>query len=110
MALFGGNPTYDRTRILREASAAESKGRLRKAVSLYRRVLIVESKNGELHARIAPLLARTGQYFDAWRSFQQAGLDSLARTEFREFLRRFPQHDKTDEVSELLAELNRQGQ
>lgn len=44
------------------------------------------------------------------KSFQQAGLDNLARTEFREFLRRFPQHDKASEVSELLAELNRQGQ
>ena len=89
MTLFGGNPTYDRTRILREASAAESKGRLRKAVSLYRRVLSVESKNGELHARIAPLLARTSQYFDAWKSFQQAGLDLIHINRFDQALNNY---------------------
>jgi len=44
------------------------------------------------------------------KSFHQAGLDSLARTEFREFLRRFPKHDKAGEVSGLLAKLTRQDQ
>lgn len=69
MGNFSSERSYDRTRILEAASRARSKKRYRKAAALYRRVLAVEPRNLELHARLAPLLAATGQGFDAWQSF-----------------------------------------
>ncbi|HEX5065856.1 MAG TPA: hypothetical protein VFY49_07065, partial [Myxococcota bacterium] len=38
--------------------------------ALYRSVLAVERNNAELHAKLAPLLAETGQSFDAWQSYR----------------------------------------
>lgn len=38
-------------------------------------------------------------------SFHQAGLESLARTEFHAFLQRFPDNDKASEVSMLLGKI-----
>jgi len=70
--LFHRKVAYDRTRILVAADRARSKGRRRRAIALYRRVLMVEPGDPDLHARIAPLLARTGQRFDAWTSFRTA--------------------------------------
>ena len=63
---------FDRNRILAEASRARSRHRRHKAISLYRWVLAVEPRNPELHARLGPLLAETGQVFDAWVSYQAA--------------------------------------
>ncbi len=64
---------FDRNRILAEASKARAKRRRHKAVALYRWVLAVEPRNPELHARLGPLLAETGQEFDAWVSYRAAG-------------------------------------
>jgi tetratricopeptide (TPR) repeat protein len=63
---------YDRARILEAAAAARARKKRKRAIALYRRVLAVERNNAELHARVAPLLAETGQDFDAWVSFQIA--------------------------------------
>lgn len=73
MGLLRRAPAYDRNRVLRDAGRAESRRRRRKAIALYRQVLAVEPGDGEVHARIAPLLASTGQRFDAWRSYRAAG-------------------------------------
>jgi tetratricopeptide (TPR) repeat protein len=73
MALFSKVSTYDRARILEAAGRARARRRRRKAIRLYRQVLAVEPANAELHHRIAPLLAETGQRFDSWRSFHRAG-------------------------------------
>jgi len=70
--LYSRKVAYDRTRILVAADRARAKGRRRKAIALYRRVLMVEPGDPDLHARIAPLLARSGQPFDAWNSFRTA--------------------------------------
>jgi len=70
LSLFGRRNSYDRKRILDEAGQARAKGRDRRAIELYRRVLAAEPRDVDLHYRIAPLLAATGQSFDAWRSFQ----------------------------------------
>jgi tetratricopeptide (TPR) repeat protein len=70
MGWLGGMRPYDRTRILGAAARARAKNKRRKAIALYRSVLAVERSNPELHARIAPLLAETGQRFDAWVSYQ----------------------------------------
>ena len=61
---------YDRRRILERAERAERRGQTRRAIGLYRWVLAVERNNPQLHARLAPLLARIGQDFDAWQSYR----------------------------------------
>lgn len=73
MSIVSRRHTYDRTRILKEADQARAKKKWHRAIALYRRVLAAEPRNAELHARIAPLLARTGQAFDAWQAFDLAG-------------------------------------
>ena len=70
MGIFSAEPDYDRSRILEGASRARARKRYRRATALYRRVLALEPANVELHARLAPLLAATGQHFDAWVSFR----------------------------------------
>jgi thioredoxin-like negative regulator of GroEL len=70
MAVLRKKRIYDRRRVMEEAERARSRKRRRKAISLYRWVLAVEPNNVELHAKLAPLLAQTGQSFDAWRSYR----------------------------------------
>jgi tetratricopeptide (TPR) repeat protein len=70
MGLFRNHAAYDRSRILDAATRARAKKKRAQAIALYRWVLAVEPQNGELHAKLAPLLAETGQHFDAWCSFK----------------------------------------
>jgi len=93
--------SFDRNRILAEASRACSKRRRHKAIALYRWVLAVEPRNPELHSRLAPLLAETGQEFDAWVSYQAAagayvrqGLFDKAIGVYREAALHLPQEVK----------------
>lgn len=79
MGLFRNHSDYDRSRILDAATRARAKKKRAQAIDLYRWVLAVEPQNGELHARLAPLLAETGQRFDAWCSFK-----AVARAYLRE--------------------------
>jgi tetratricopeptide (TPR) repeat protein len=72
MGWFDRTRPYDRARILEAAAHARARKKRKKAIALYREVLAVERNNAELHARIAPLLAETGQRFDAWMSFRIA--------------------------------------
>jgi tetratricopeptide (TPR) repeat protein len=55
---------------MEEAERARSRKKRHKAISLYRWVLAIEPNNVDLHAKLAPLLAQTGQNFDAWRSYR----------------------------------------
>lgn len=68
---------YDRRRILEKAEQAQRAGQHRKAITLYRWVLAVERNNPHLHARLAPLLARTGERFDAWQSYRRCAETAL---------------------------------
>jgi len=72
MTLFARRARYDRVRILEAAERERVRNRFHRAVALYRRVLAFEPQNARLHARLAPLLAATGQSFDAWMSFRAA--------------------------------------
>ncbi|MCH7644851.1 MAG: hypothetical protein IH974_08435 [Myxococcales bacterium] len=72
MGLMRRRPEYDRKWLLAEAENARARGRRRRAISFYRRILAAEPHNPELHARVAPLLAATGKRFDAWQSYRQA--------------------------------------
>ena len=98
MALLRRRPEYDRRRILEEAARARARNRRRKAIALYRWVLAVERNNAELHARIAPLLAETGQHFDAWNSYRTSaqaalreGRDERALAVYHEAAKHLPQ-------------------
>jgi tetratricopeptide (TPR) repeat protein len=64
------NSFYDRSRILDAATRARAKKKHARAIELYRWILAVEPQNREIHAKLAPLLAETGQHFDAWCSFK----------------------------------------
>lgn len=70
MARWKPSSAYDRAQILDAAARARAKKKRVRAIELYRRVLTVEAHNPELHAKLAPLLAETGQSFDAWLSFR----------------------------------------
>jgi tetratricopeptide (TPR) repeat protein len=61
---------YDRAAILDAAARARARKKRTRAVELYRWVLAVEPQNTELHAKLAPLLAQSGEHFDAWCSFR----------------------------------------
>jgi len=75
---------YDRKWLLAQAEKARIRGRRRRAISFYRRVLAAEPHNGQLHARIAPLLAATGKRFDAWQSYRQAAQAQLTNKSYEE--------------------------
>lgn len=70
MAVLRKKRIYDRKRVMEEAERARLRKKWRKAIRLYRWVLAVEPNNSKLHAKLAPLLAETGQNFDAWRSYR----------------------------------------
>jgi tetratricopeptide (TPR) repeat protein len=98
MKLFRKSHVYDRRRILEDAAKARVKGKRRKAIKLYRWVLAVERSNADLHAKLAPLLAETGQEFDAWSSFRTAaqaalreGRDDKALGLYRDATQHLPQ-------------------
>ncbi len=70
-------PVYDRARLMEAAARARAKKKRHQAIELYRRVLAVERHNPDLHARLGPLLADTGQEYDAWISFQNAAQSAI---------------------------------
>jgi tetratricopeptide (TPR) repeat protein len=91
--------SYDRKRILEAAARATARRRRHEAIRCYRRVLIAEPGNAEIHRRIAPLLAATGQRFDAWLSFRMAarsllrqGHEERALALYREAAQRLPRN------------------
>lgn len=69
MGIFG-RPRYDRREALEAAAREALRGRRRRAIVLYRSVLVAEPANLEVHRQLAPLLADDGQLFDAWLSFR----------------------------------------
>ena len=88
---------YDRDLILEQASRARSRRQRRRAIALYRQVLAVERNSVEIHERLAPLLAETGQEFDAWNSYRaiahaalREGREDRAIAVFREATRAVP--------------------
>jgi tetratricopeptide (TPR) repeat protein len=78
-----GKKPYDRSRLLEDAAQARKKGKRQKAISLYREVLAKERDNPDLHRRIAPLLAETKQYAEAWASYRRAA-DAFVKKGFVE--------------------------
>ena len=71
MGLFG-RKAYDRHRILTKAAGARKRRRWHKAIELYREVLSREPDNPEILRKIAPMLARTKQGKEAWKTYHKA--------------------------------------
>lgn len=108
MGLFG-KPHYDRRKILEKARVAARKGKRRKAIALYQRILEVEPDDVEIHRRLAPLFARARRVDEALESFDKAvvglvrhGMEDKAIGVCREVLEFYP---KRPEVWEALARL-----
>lgn len=78
MSLLGRRRGYDRKLLLHEAREAGRMERHKRAITLFRRILIVEPDNGAIHRLIAPSLAERGLEFSAWASYEQ-GATALAR-------------------------------
>lgn len=98
MDIFRRPTPYDRESILESAARARARGQRRKAIALYRHALAIERNNVGLHAKLAPLLAETGQGFDAWNSFRASaqaalreGRDDRALAVYREASKYLPQ-------------------
>ncbi len=83
MALLRRNKSYDRHRILGDAATARKKGRTKKALGLYQQVLEHEPNNGDLHRRVAPLLAEMKKLEESLVSYGKAA-DNLVRQGFVE--------------------------
>ena len=69
MAWFGRNRSYDRSRLLEQAQGARRRGRRKRAIALYRRILAVDPNDATALRKIAPLLARTKRFEEAWQSY-----------------------------------------
>jgi tetratricopeptide (TPR) repeat protein len=68
---WSGRP-FDRREVLAEADQARASGRRRQAIAGYRRVLEQHPEDLTVHARVAPLLAASGDRDGSLRSFRTA--------------------------------------
>ena len=75
--MFGRKRGYDRAQLLSDAARAQRKRKYGKAIALYRRVLAREPGNGDIHRRLAPLLAQTKQRTESARSYRRAAEELL---------------------------------
>jgi tetratricopeptide (TPR) repeat protein len=64
---------YDRATVLDKADRARGRGSVRKAIRGYTTILQHDPADHHVHARVAPLLARTRRWDDARKSFDAAG-------------------------------------
>ncbi len=60
--LFRREGRYDRRKLLANAAKARKRGKTKRAIESYRRVLETEPHDTEVHRKIAPLLARVGHH------------------------------------------------
>lgn len=78
-----GNRPYNRTEELAAADVARARGRRKQAIAGYRRVLEANPEDLTVHAKIAPLLASSGDRAGALASFRTAA-DGQAKAGFHE--------------------------
>ena len=106
---FKTEKAYDRSIVLEAADKARAKGKPKKAIVQYRRVLEANPHDHVIHGKIAPLLAETKQLREAWLSFVAAGEGYVrngfidqAISMYRQAARYFP---REVEVWEAIARL-----
>ncbi|HYH98857.1 tetratricopeptide repeat protein [Hyalangium sp.] len=75
--LFRDKTPATRSEIIAEADQARSKGKLKKAITGYRKALELEPKDPVVHGKLAPLLARANQTDAALESFRAAAQGHL---------------------------------
>lgn len=63
---------YDRRKLLDEAERARLRGKRKKAIAGYRKILDQEPNDAVIHGKLAPLLAQSNQREEALRSFHTA--------------------------------------
>lgn len=71
MKLSGVPPSYDRNEILRVAEKHRSRGRIRKAIREYEKILSVDPRDIDVHMKIASLYVRAGRKEQAKDSLGQ---------------------------------------
>ena len=64
---------YDRGTVLDKADRARGRGNVRKAIRGYTTILQHEPGDHQVHARVAPLFAKTRRWQEARKSFDAAG-------------------------------------
>jgi tetratricopeptide (TPR) repeat protein len=64
---------YERATVLDQADRARGRGSIRKAIRGYKTILQHDPADHQVHARVAPLLARTHKWDEARKSFDAAG-------------------------------------
>lgn len=64
-----------RRRLLAEANRARHRRQERRAIALYRQILLEEPRDVEVALRVAPLLAGRGEGFEAWQLFRMAAME-----------------------------------
>ena len=70
MAWFG-NRSYDRNRLLEQAQRARNRGRRKRAITLYQKILAVDPDDATVLRKVAPLLARSRRLQEAWDSYRR---------------------------------------
>lgn len=70
---FKRRESYSRSEILEAAGEAQAKGKTKKAIAGYLKVLEANPDDHIVHGKVAPLLARTKQFSESWSSFKAAG-------------------------------------
>jgi tetratricopeptide (TPR) repeat protein len=73
-------------RLLVEAHRARNRGRERRAISLYKRAMLEDPRNVEVALRVAPMLARRGEAFEAWQLYRRAARDFARAKRYSECL------------------------
>ncbi len=71
---------------LTEAHRARNRGRDRRAIGLYKRVLLEDPHNPDVALRVAPMLARRGDGFEAWQLYRRSARDFAKAKRFNECL------------------------
>ncbi len=71
MKLSGATSSYDRGEILRIAEKHRSRGRIRKAIREYEKILSVDRRDIDVHVKVAPLYIRVGRKEQAKDSLRQ---------------------------------------
>lgn len=72
--------------LLNEAHRARNRGRDKAAIRLYRRILVEHPRNLEVALRVAPMLARAGEAFEAWQLYRRVALDYARDKKYTECL------------------------
>src|SRR3954471_21435786 len=72
MAWFRDKTHYSRADSMERASKAQGKGKKKKAIEEYQKILAHEPDNAQILTKVAVLLAETRKFPEAWKSFVAA--------------------------------------